>query len=131
MAKNTMMEHGTGKDAFKGVGSKKEEFDTFETKKYPGPNTVQGGEGHGVDPFGDEEKKEKSAINMVEGNMFNSRFVNKVEADGNDYPKTKAQEKAGGFNKNKGDHFKTETENADIPPMGSDCGKGSYRRNVG
>lgn len=126
--KSGTIKHGTNRGAFETIGNKKEVFEATKTKKPAGPPTTQGG---GVDPFGTECAKEKDAMNMNAGKAFNESFFTKIEAMGDDYPKTSVQKKAGGFDHNKDDHLKTDTDNASIAPHGTDCGKGSYRNNVG
>lgn len=74
-----------------------------------------------VDPYGDEEKKEKDAMNMNAAGAFNKKDLSKIDAEGTDYPKKSG--KPGQFEDNKGDHFKTEEENDDVDPFGTDCAK--------
>lgn len=91
----------------------KTEFLDHETKKYDGFVETQGGP---VDPYGDEEKKEKSAIDMNAGEAFNHKDLTKIEAMGTDYPK---KGNFGQMNDNKGEHFKVE----EVVPMGNEAGK--------
>lgn len=74
-----------------------------------------------VDPFGDMEKKDKSAIDMNEGEAFNHKFVQQVDAMGSEYPKAKGNK--GQFKDDKDDHFKTEEANDAINPFGTEAGK--------
>lgn len=78
-----------------------------------------GESGGPVDPFGDWEKKEKSAINMDAGKAFNEKTLSKVDAMGTDAAKKSG--KPGQFSSNNGDHFKVGTVN----PSGDDAGKSS------
>ena len=76
-------------------------------------NEKSGGE---VDAFGDEEAKEKDAIDMNAGEAFNKADYTKIDAMGTDYAK---KPKVGQFSDNKGDHFKVE----DVDPSGNDAAK--------
>jgi hypothetical protein len=108
------------KAEFKNYGGK-EDFHDHEEKKFSGPNDVQGGD---INPYGDMEKKEKSAIDMNAGEAFNKKDFTKVDAMGTEAPKKSG--KPGQFEGkvDKADNcFSTETENSAIDPFGTDCGK--------
>lgn len=110
------MAKGNTQAEFKSYNGKTEFFE-HEEKKFAEPNEKQGGP---IDPYGDVEKKENSAINMNAGEAFNKKFTQQVDAEGSDYPKKGNYDQ---MDSNKGEHFKTETDNADIDPSGTDCGK--------
>lgn len=70
-----------------------------------------------VDAFGDEEKKEKSAIDMNAAEAFNKKSYTEVDASGTEMPKKSGR--PGQFCDNKGDHFKV----GEVDPSGNDAGK--------
>lgn len=72
--------------------------------------------GQDVDPYGDDEAKEKDTINMNAGEAFNKADYTKIEAMGTDYP---TRSTAGQRSDNKGDHFSVE----DVIPEGNDAAK--------
>lgn len=69
-----------------------------------------------VDPFGDEEKKEKDTIDMNAGEAFNKKDYTKVEAMGTDYAKKKYNQVE---EHEDGEHFNTE----EVDAFGNDAGK--------
>ena len=114
------------KAEFNGYGGKVEHFE-HEMGAGQKFNDVSGGAGH-VDAFGDEEKKEKDAIDMNAGEAFNKKDLAKIDVMGTDCPKKSG--KPGQFDSNKGDHFKTDTENGSIDPFGTDAGKSKSWQNT-
>lgn len=80
-------------------------------------NEVSGGEMKHVDPYGNEESKEKDALDMNAGEAFNKDDYTKIEAMGSDYPCKPGE--PGQFKDNKGDHFKV----GDVDPYGTYAGK--------
>ena len=83
--------------------------------------TKQGGD---IDAFGDEMAKKGSDLDVKGGNAQNAKDLTKVDAMGTEEPKKGNK----GMKTGKNDHLACEY---DVNPMGTDAGKGGYRKNVG
>lgn len=103
------------KMSFKNYGGNTDHID-FEECAGQEFNNVSGGGKH-VDPLGDDEKKEKDAMNMNAAQAFNKSDYTKVDVSGTDAAKKSG--KPGQFSDNKGDHFKV----GDVDPSGNDAAK--------
>ena len=104
------------KQEWSGYGGK-EDFLKHEEGKVAGFVEKSGGD---VDPYGDELKKDKSAINMDAGKAFNHTFTTQVDAMGTDMAKklvNQVEQKQDGY------HFNTEEKDHNIDPYGTFAGK--------
>lgn len=102
------------KAGFEKLGGKVEHFEHTIGKV----DAFVGTSGGPVDAYGDEEKKEKDAINMDAAKAFSEKVLSTVDAMGTDMPKKSG--KPGQFCSNSGDHFKE----GSVTASGDDAGKG-------
>lgn len=93
------------KAEFDKYGKSKTEFSPVKTGTLPPFINVSGGP---IDPFGNDESKEKDAIDMNAGEAFNKGDYTKIDVMGSDYPTASAKTN-GQRSDNDGDHFKVGT----------------------